>query len=245
MSEPFKFKQFDIYQDKCAMKVGTDSVLLGVFAILDNVKTILDIGTGTGLLALMMAQKYIDASITGVEIDEKAFIQASENIALSKFCNRINLYNLNILNFEPSHQFDLIICNPPYYRHKNNFNISDEQRSKARHDKDLPFEQLIAYCCKHLQQYGNLWLILPVNESKEFIRLAQPMLHLQKKIYIKPKPNKLPNRIIMCFRPTPANFVEETFTIYNNTGIPTDAYKNITHDFYLWKQNSEHENLKW
>jgi tRNA1Val (adenine37-N6)-methyltransferase len=228
------------------MKVGTDSVLLGVFANHQHPVNILDIGTGSGLLALMMAQKYVHAQITGVEIDEEACLQARENCEASRFNQQIKIILADILLFEPPVKYDLIISNPPYFRHHKSYKIQDEKRSKARHDKDLPFEKLIEYVQKSLNTEGLFWLILPVREANDFILLAEPKLYLHKQIEIKPKPSKNPNRLIMCFglMPTDKKIIE-SFTIYNDDNTPSQEYINTTKAFYLWKQFDEHEQLKW
>lgn len=245
MNQPFKFKQFSIFQDQCAMKVGTDSVLLGVYAKHQNPKHILDIGTGTGLLALMMAQKYPQAQITGVEIDELAAQQAKHNCSISKFNTQIKICHQNILLFEPTNAFDIIISNPPYFINKSNMSIADEQRSKARHDKELPFESLINFTFKNLAADGLFWLILPANESQVFLKLAQEKLFLQYQINVFPKAVKAANRIIMAFGKTPTEVVKEDFIIYQNSNHPTQAYIDITQAFYLWRNIDNDDRLKW
>ncbi|MFN4083702.1 MAG: tRNA1(Val) (adenine(37)-N6)-methyltransferase [Bacteroidia bacterium] len=245
MSKPFKFKQFSIHQDKCAMKVGTDSVLLGVFAHAKDPKSILDIGSGTGLLTLIMAQKYTNAKITAVEIDEAAYLQSQQNISNSKFSQQIILFNQNILCFKPQNCYDLIITNPPYYKQKNNYKIEDEQRSKARHDKDLPFVDLIDFVLKNLNTEGCFWLILPTKEANEFLALCAKKLFLNECVSIKPKPTKQPNRMILCFSLVQTKKTEKIFTVYNEDGSPTNEYIDITKEFYLWKAFDDEENLKW
>ncbi|MBC7383799.1 MAG: methyltransferase [Bacteroidia bacterium] len=219
------------------MKIGTDSVLTGVMTVVnDAVKTILDIGTGTGLLALMLAQKstaYIDA----VEIDEEAFKQASENFSLSKWSNRLNAHFCSLQMFKKGEQFayDLIISNPPYFRFKKNILISDKQRSNARHDKELSFEDLAYQVKRLLKPDGNFWVILPVQEAVEFIKIASnEMLFVSNQILVQAKPGKLPNRIIMCFTGIETPVKQNYFCILNEEGKPSTAYYEATKDYLLW-----------
>jgi tRNA1Val (adenine37-N6)-methyltransferase len=227
------------------MKVGTDSVLLGAYAKHQNPAHILDIGTGTGLLALMMAQKYPHAQITGVEIDLLAAQQAKQNCSMSKFSKQINIYHQDILLFEPTNAFDLIISNPPYFINKSNKSISDEQRSQARHDKALPFENLIDFTIKNLSDDGLFWLILPTNESQVFLKLSEGKLFLKTQINIFPKATKAANRVIMALAKKPTEVLKENFIIYHNNNNPTQAYIDITQAFYLWRNIDADERLKW
>lgn len=245
MSQPFKFKQFSIFQDQCAMKVGTDGVLLGVYAQHNNPKNILDIGTGTGLLSLMLAQKYPQAQITGVEIDALAAQQAKSNCCNSAFNKQIQIIHENILLFEPTQAYDLMISNPPYFINKSNRSITDEQRSKARHDKELPFEALINFTFKNLANDGLFWLILPLQESQIFLKLAESKLYLNQHISIYPKATKAVNRVIMALGKTPTPYKQQEFIIYNNDNTPTQAYIDLTQAYYLWKNLDNDERLKW
>ena len=150
----FAFKQFTIKQDRCAMKVGTDAVLLGCWVIPNGSKTILDIGTGTGVIALMLAQK-TDAFIDAIDIDENAVKQAQENISDSKFSQRIKvtLNSFQDYSKDTDKRFDLIVSNPPYF--EQSLKSTDEQRSQARHAYVLPFEELLDGVVKILNPKGN------------------------------------------------------------------------------------------
>ena len=133
MKDCFTFKQFVVKHDMCAMKVGTDGVLLGSWA--DGGDRILDIGTGTGLIALMMAQRFDGAHIDCIDIDPKACQQARGNVADSRFSSRINVYHSDVSSFEPPQQYDSIVCNPPFF--SESLKCPDEQRSMARHTDSL------------------------------------------------------------------------------------------------------------
>lgn len=230
----FQFKQFLVKQDKCAMKVGTDSVLLACLTDVARYKTALDIGTGTGIIALMLAQKNPSLLIDAVEIDDDAFIQAKENIEVSVFAKQIQIHHCALQDFETNKKFDLIISNPPYFIGKNNFSIQNIQRAKARHDDDLPFDVLIHKAYNLLSDSGVLRVILPAQEAKVFIALAlQNDLHLQSQTYLKPKPGKAYNRVIIQLGKTEQAVKENEFTIYHEDGSQTEWYKETCKDFYL------------
>ena len=232
----FHFKQFCITQEKSAMKIGTDSVLLGCFCDVQQATRILDIGTGTGLLALMLAQKSA-AQIDAVELDNEAAAEASLNFASSIWNNRIRLHHMPVQQFHATESYDIIISNPPYFRYKQQFGIADVQRSKARHDKDLPFEDLIKATNSLLSEKGQAWFILPVNEAQVLKTIAQENhLHLQQNIFIHSKPGTKHNREILTFEKRQHEKVtEKIFTIYDAEGIASSAYKSLTLDYYLWK----------
>ena len=234
----FQFKQFALLQDKAAMKLGTDSVLLGCFTEVGKAECILDIGTGTGILALVMAQKS-NAQIDAVEIDQEAFKQAEQNAKESPWHDRIRIHHSAIQNFSSTNKYDLIISNPPYYRNSKNMGIEDEKRALARHDKDLPFEDLCKQAYRLMKDDALFWLILPHQEGLEFIQIAkQHNLQLHHLINIKPKPDKEINRLILAFGISNKIYIESTFTIYQSDGIATDEYIELTKDFYLWKDKT-------
>ncbi|MFN9583380.1 MAG: tRNA1(Val) (adenine(37)-N6)-methyltransferase [Bacteroidota bacterium] len=241
----FQFKQFSVTQIVSAMKIGTDSVLLGCFCETEKATHILDIGTGTGLLALMLAQKST-ALIDAVEIDESAAAEAKSNFSNSPWHDRLRIHRLNMVDYKAPHTYGIIICNPPYYRHKANMSIADMQRMKARHDTDLPFETLIACVVNWLDHDGKFWLILPVQEAAAFVKpAAQSGLYLHKRMRIFSKEGKPHNREILCLMKTKTECEESEFTVYTGQGLPTDAYRQLTADYYLWKDTSPDERLKW
>lgn len=230
----FQFKQFLVNQENCAMKVGTDSVLLGCLTSVNAVIHCLDIGTGTGILSLMLAQQNNKLQIDAIEIDEQAFGQAKVNFLNSIFANQIQIHLGALQNFAPNKKYDLIISNPPYFISKNNFSITDLQRAKARHDDDLPFEVLIESVLNLLSKTGKFVLILPVTEATIFKELSlQKGLFINKNILIKPKQSKASNRIIMEFSIQQTVEITEEFIVYNEDNSQTEAYKNLTAEFYL------------
>jgi tRNA1Val (adenine37-N6)-methyltransferase len=242
----FHFKQFSVIQTNAAMKIGTDSVILGCVVDTSFKSRILDIGTGTGLLALMLAQKS-NAIIDAVEINEEAAKEAIQNFAESKWKWQLNCIQGPIQSHLDSFKYDLIITNPPYYRHKHQFSIEDLQRKQARHDKDLPLEDLITTVNKHLSIDGSFWCILPIPEAEIFIPLCQKAgLNVHSLFYIHSKVGKNPNRLIMHFEKKPTwNVLENHIDIYDENGKPTEQYKELTHSYYLWKGDNVTINLKW
>ena len=230
----FQFKQFLINQDKCAMKVGTDSVLLACFTLLGNCNNCLDIGTGTGILSLMLAQKKTNFKIDAIEMDEHAYFQAKQNFEASPFSHQINISHVALQLYELKVKYDLIITNPPYFISNHNFAISDAQRSKARHNDDLPFQVLINCAFNLLKTNGVFNLILPFNEATIFKKLAiENGFFCKQSIYIKAKENKPCNRIILSLVKQPISETSKEFIIYNADNSQTEAYKELVKDYYL------------
>jgi tRNA1Val (adenine37-N6)-methyltransferase len=236
-SDYFDFKQFRVYHDLCAMKVGTDSVVLGsIIPISGKENKILDIGTGSGVLALMMAQRSPNAQIDAIELDEAAFQQALNNFIESKWKDRLCAKHFSIQEYanQAKPTYDIIVCNPPYFKLGSNFSIDDKQRSQARHDADLPFMDL-AFCVKNLlEENGQFWLILPFTEANLFIEIAvRNGFFLNVEISIFPKPNKPVKRLIMGFGLKDVGCHKEDFFIHDNNGNPSPEYVEASKDFYL------------
>jgi len=230
----FRFKQFTVCQEKSAMKVGTDGILLGAWTGIEDCKQILDVGTGTGLIALMLAQRS-DAQITAIEIEQNAASEAKQNIGSSPWKNRINVQNISFQEYAASNQsrFDLIVSNPPFF--SNSLKAKNKQRRLARHSDSLPLPELI-YCSeKLLKKDGRLAVILPVKPSTELIKLAgsnQLYLHQLTKVY--PNTEKPHNRFLMEF--SKEKCTTRTSDLYIENLSPkeySEQYKNLLKDFYL------------
>ncbi len=237
MSE-FVFKQFKVKQQHSAMKIGTDSVLLGCLAEVEKAHQILDIGTGTGILALMSAQRS-DAIIDAVEIDTQAAAEAHFNFKSSNWSNRLYAHHQSLQNFALNCQklYDVVICNPPYYIKDSNFSINDKQRSIARHDADLTLNELANNVIKLLNNTGSFWLILPTHEAHIFSDYAkQSGLFLKQQVELYPKANKPANRMIQQWCKYQTKTINNSFVIYESNGEPTLAYKKIAQAFYIGKQ---------
>lgn len=228
----FTFKQFHIEQDQCAMKVGTDGVLLGSWA--NGGEHILDIGTGTGLLALMMAQRFEKSLIDAIEIEENAYQQAAQNVAKSVFKNKINIIHSSLQNFAKSNinQYDSIICNPPYF--VNSLKNNEKSKTIARHNDSLPFKELISLAYKLLKTEGTLSLVLPVNifpliETEAVIY----GFFLNRKISIKTTEKKQPKRVLVEYKKEPTQIETSTEYLLNQNGEKSIWYQQLTNIFYI------------
>ena len=230
----FCFKQFSVRHDRCAMKVGTDGVLLGAWGSVDG-KRILDIGTGTGLIALMAAQRNPEADVLGIDIDESAVAQASENVAESPFSRRIECILKDVLTFEPEAPFDAIICNPPFFTEDTL--PEGASRILARNNNVLPFPQLISRVRTLLSASGTFSIIVPAGLSQLIITLClADGLHLQRRLQVSTTSRKPPRRTMLCFSPQPQSFVEEsTLCLTAPDGSRSQAYMELTEAFYLEK----------
>lgn len=231
----FAFKQFIIKQDKCAMKVSTDAVLLGAWITPNGSKNILDIGTGTGVIALMLAQKS-QAQIDAIDIDENAVTQAKQNFKESIFKNIFSISQVSFQEFakQSSTKYDLIVTNPPYF--EQSLKSSDEQRSLARHADVLPFEDLLDGVLKLLNEKGKFCLILPTLEAVKFRSIAEKKgLFLSKLLRVKSRTDKdVEKRHLMQFEIKPTEFSENTLSIEHEVRHTyTAEYKELTKDYYI------------
>ncbi len=216
------------------MKVGTDSVLLACLTDVSASKVALDVGTGTGIIALMLAQKNNHLLVDAIEIEEQAFLQATDNVKKSKFNTQIHIYHQALQTFEPVKQYDLIISNPPYFISKSNYSIQDKERANARHDASLPFSVFLQQAFSLLTDEGSLSVILPTKESKIWLELAlQHGFFLHKEIHIKPKPSKPYNRVVMAVGKQAKTLPIKEYTIYEEDGTQTNWYKTLCAEFYL------------
>jgi tRNA1Val (adenine37-N6)-methyltransferase len=237
-SATFAFKQFNIRQDRCAMKVGTDAVLLGAWVKTYGVRRILDIGTGTGVIALMLAQK-CGAQIDAIDIDEVAVQEARGNAATSPWPERIRVLHQSLQDFAggTDEKYDLIVSNPPYF--SESVTAAEKARAAARHQLLLPFHDLIEGVSKLLTRDGKFCVILPSREGVKFLALAASHgLHLTRFTRVKTTPEKTEKRWLMQFawQPKP-HFSESTLVIEKdslNEQNYTDEYKELTKEYYLY-----------
>ena len=234
-NDAFEFKKFIIKQNKCAMKVGTDAVLLGSWVTVNGSKRILDIGTGTGIIALMLAQK-TNSFITALEIDDPSCEQAKENVSESSFHNQIHVVNQSFQNYwKQNHEkFDLVVSNPPFFI--DSLKSNDTPRSTARHADVLPFADLIEGVKEILLPTGKFCLILPKKEAEYFRKLAeQKGFHLTQLLRVKSSPDKEEDkRHIMQFEFGKGNYTEEILCIRTtNPQEYSPEYKHLTKDYYL------------
>ena len=234
--KPFHFKQFSIHHDRCAMKIGTDGVLLGAWTPLHAAKNILDIGTGTGVIAIMLAQRsQVNVVIDAIEIDQAAYDQAKENINNCKWSHQITALHSPLQNFSKSHaeKYDLIVSNPPFFLQGSKPLI--ENRKQARHADTLSHDDLITHSKYMLKETGLLSIILPFEEGTNFIRAAKNLgLYCQHYVAVKPKINKPVERLLLSFsKSQPIEMIKEKLTIqYEQRNDYTPEYTMLTKDFY-------------
>lgn len=231
----FRFKQFMVRQDRCAFKIGTDSVLLGSWADARDATSVLDIGTGTGLLALMMAQK-CTARITGIEIDEPSYRQARENAAGSPWAERIHILHTSLQDFDVSEPgpFDLLICNPPYFTAS--MKSGDAQKDRARHDESLTLHDLAAGVARLMGSAGKCCLVLPAEKRSACVEtLAAKGIYLQREMAVRPNISLPAGRYLMEFGQHRLGHVQsEELAIERSARHDyTDQYRALTCDFYL------------
>ena len=232
----FKFKQFAINQDRCAMKIGTDAVLLGAWCPIDNnPKSILDIGAGTGILALMLAQRTNADQIDALEIDEEAYEQCVENFEASAWADKLFCYHAGLDEFvdEPEDEYDLIISNPPFY--SEDFKTENEQRDLARFQDAMPFEDLIEAADLLLSENGTFAVVIPYKEEERFIDLcAEYELYPVKATRVKGSHKTPIIRSLLAFKRFELSVLTaDELVVEINRHEYTDDYINLTQDFYL------------
>lgn len=236
MSNPyFRFKQFTVWHDQCAMKVGTDGVLLGAWANADNSSTLLDIGTGSGLIALMLAQRYPQMHIQCIDIDKAATIQAADNFSKSDWSTRLQAIHISLEQFASActMPFDVIVSNPPYFQQS--LHSPDEQRTTARHTTQLTYDSLLHHSRQLLSEDGSLHLILPVAEAESLLEnLPKHKLFCHRKTYVHPTPEAPPKRLLITLKKKSGDIQQNSLVI--ESGIRhhyTQEYIQLTRDFYL------------
>ena len=232
----FQFKQFSVEQDRCAMKIGTDGVLLGAWTpIPDNIFSVLDVGAGTGIIALMLAQRSTAEQIDALEIDEEAYEQAVENFENSPWSDRLFCFHAGLDEFveEPEDEYDLIISNPPFYTE--DYKTENEQRDLARFADAMPFEDLVEAADLLLSENGIFSAIIPYKEEEKFIALAKDFdLFPMKITRVKGTPTTEIKRSLLAFsRHISENFPVDELVIETSRHIYTEEYIALTKDFYL------------
>ena len=228
----FEFQQFRIQQDRCAMKVSTDAVLLGSVSHAKNPINILDIGTGTGVIALMLAQRFPDARITAVEVDQEAAEQAKENFRESPFADRIALHFGRIQDFTEENRFDLVVSNPPFF--PDHLKSPDPQRNRALHTDELSFSDLVDKVSSLLADQGVFWVILPPRQLLDLISLAaktglQPFFLMS----IKDSQSKPIYREICGFSRWTSSKTESILSLKDEHGAYSEAYSKLLSGFLL------------
>ena len=232
MSNPFfRFKQFTVFHDLCAMKVGVDGVLLGAWADCHNIKRALDVGTGSGLIALMLAQRS-DAHIHAIDIDDNSCKQAEINFNNSPFNDRLSIEHIAFHNLSLFAKYDLIVSNPPYF--VNSLKSPDKNRNLARHDECLPLEDLFKKSASLLSPYGKAAFILPFDQLETANKIAiENKLFLCRKSCVSSIKNHPPKRVLLEFSPIDQGFTEDSFYMGNTKQTYSNKYRILTENFYL------------
>ena len=229
----FHFRQFDVADDYSTMKIGTDSMLLGAWACPGKARKILDIGTGCGVLALMMAQKS-EAIIEAIDIDLLSIIEAQGNFIRSQWFNRLFAIHIPLQVFTENSQpgYDFIISNPPYF--SNALKSSSARKNSTRHDQRLSREELIRSVSQILTPEGSFALILPADDAEEFVALCKTNgVYLRRRMTVYPKPAVLPMRTLMEFTKSQCNNMDETeLTILDCSGTFSAEYLALTRNFH-------------
>lgn len=234
MANPFfQFKQFTVWHDKCAMKVGTDGVLLGAWASVQGAHRILDIGTGTGLVALMLAQRSLpDANIIALEIDEAAARQAEENVACSPWKDRIEVVKQDFLSYQSSDKFDVIVSNPPYF--VDSLNCPDRQRNMARHNHSLTYEKLLERVADLLVEEGLFTIVIPTDVADRVRTIASVYgLHAVSWLNVMTKPGGVSKRTLITFSFNNQECVIEELLTEVARHQYSEEYKALTREYYL------------
>ncbi len=230
----FRFKQFTVYHDLCAMKVGTDGVLLGAWCNVHDAASALDVGTGTGLIALMLAQRNASLEINTIDIEENAVMQAHENINRSLFAGRIDCFHLSLQDFaeQVAKKYDLIVSNPPYF--EQSLKSPHLGRTLARHTDSLPINELIVASAKLLSDKGRLSVIYPYEYKETLLKLSEEnQLHISHFTNVHPTPTAAPKRILAELTKQATSLTETDLVIEKERHVYSDEFTALVKDFYL------------
>ena len=229
---PFYFKQFKVNHDICGMKIGVDGVLLGAWTTFINPLKILDVGTGSGLIALMMAQKFPSAKIYALDINSDAILQSKQNISESPFKNDFVLIQQDFLSYSPKVEFDIIVSNLPY--HPKNDSVTDLNRAQARFSEFLPLVNFLTQSAKLISPNGTINLIYPVEHLDQIKTICENLgLYIQNLCYVKGNQNVKAKRLMVCLSKNYIEFKEKTLIIESERHQKTIEYDALTKDFYL------------
>lgn len=232
----FTFKQFFVAHDRCAMKVGTDGILLGAWAPIAQVKHVLDIGTGSGLLALMLAQRTDDrVMLDAVELDEEAAAQARENVSTSPWGARIQVHLGDIQRWQPAQtrRYELIVSNPPFFAE--GVPCATSQREQARYTTTLDHVTLLTCAAELITEEGFFCVVLPVDIGNTFVQRAQTMgWHLRLRTDVAETEMRPPHRVLLAFSPTAGECFSDRLIVRGPEQQYSEGFTALTQDFYLF-----------
>jgi ribosomal protein L11 methyltransferase (prmA) len=229
----FHFKEFSIIQEVSSMKVGTDSVILGAWTPAYEPQRILDIGAGTGILSLMMAQRFPQALIHSIEIDPETAEECKQNITLSPWKERISVFQMDIRNFSASNSYDLILSNPPFF--SEDTHSPNQKRSLARASHSLPFAQLLNCVNKFLSPQGNFSVVIPYKEETSFLQEATYYsLYPLQKLYLKGTPSSpIKRSFLLLSHQQVTQILIKLLIVEKERHQYTEEYQELTKNFYL------------
>lgn len=229
----FRFRQFSVRHDRVSMKVGTDSVLLGAWADVSGAKRILDVGSGSGLIALLLAQRTSpDVRIDAVELSHDDYVQGKENIEASPWAARMQSFHIAIQKFTAEHLYDLIVTNPPYFN--NSLQSPDNKRTAVRHAVTLTFKEILASANRLISPTGKLAVILPPEEANRFLSVAIEFnLHCVRKTMVRTGMRKTIERVIFELSAFPFRYAQKELILFDEQRRPSDDYRRLVKPFYL------------
>lgn len=233
-TRPFHFRQFSLHHHRSTMKTGTDAVLLALWAPLEDVGQALDIGTGSGIISLLLAARSEKIRVDAVDLDTASAEEAKENFELSPFAGRLQAFRADVKDFALAvgKKYDLVISNPPFFI--NDHKPEKTGRKLARHTDSLSYAQLVAVAAKLLKPAGRFAVVLPYRESRMFVELAEGEgLFLQRQRLIFPRPCYEPNRVNLLLGTSPARPITEKFVIRDEAGTFTPQYTDVVKNYYL------------
>lgn len=232
MNSYFDFKRFRICHDRCAMKVSTDAVLLGSWARVEGARKILDIGCGSGIIALMAAQRVQEAMVVGIDIEEEAAIQAQENGQASPFSDRVSFKCVDVRDFCDEDKFDAILCNPPFYTEDTM--PPDEKRSTARNTHSLSFEELVGQVGRLIRDGGVFHVIIPTKAEEAFTGIcSREGLFPFRICHVKSTASKPFKRTLCSYSTIQPLTIEKEELVLMENGCRSKAFEQLTSDFYL------------
>ena len=227
----FRFKHFDIQQSRSSMKVGTDAMILGSLIDVEGHTNALDVGTGTGVLSLMITQRNPIINCVGIDLDKESIEEARTNFSESIWSDRLSVVSGDFLKANFEQNFNLIISNPPYYT--STLENDNARKAQARHVSSLPIDQFVSKATELLTREGKFWIIIPFDDIEKWKREASKnRMSVDRMIEISGKENQHPNRCVLCFSKLKSETKIESLAIRNQVGEYSKAYRELTKEYH-------------